>query len=172
MFFIFIKAMKAINKQTVLFTETQYFRKLWFNIFMLVIWLVTAVPLYISEAPLTKQLAALGIMLGVWLFLFFLKLTIKVTADGLLISFWPFFSQKYIPFNQISPIKIHPISPLGDYGGWGLRMMPFTKERAYIMDGTMGATLTHNVNEKQYTFSLRDAEGFKRAIEQTGAAIA
>jgi len=162
--------MNSTNQQTILFTETQYFRKLWFNILMLVIWLIPAVSLYISEAPLQKQLLVSGFMFAVWLFMFFIKLTIKVTADGLLISFWPFFSQKYLPFNQLSPVKIHPISPLGDYGGWGLRMIPFTKERAYIMDGTMGATVTHTVDGKQYTISLKDAEGFNRAIEQAGAA--
>ena len=160
-----------MHQQPILFTETQYFRKLWFNIYTLVVWLTVAGSLYGSQSSLLEQLLATGVMLSVWLFIFFLKLSIKVTADGLWISFWPFFSQKHLPFNQLSPIKIHPISPIGEYGGWGLRRVPFAKERAYIMEGTMGATVTHKLDDKQYTFSLRDAEGFKRAIEQTGAAI-
>ena len=98
-----------------------------------------------GDNPLSDgALTALGIgfiVLGlglIWLFAS-LKLITEVHADHIRIRFAPM-RAKRIPFADIASADATTVSPIRDYGGWGVRYGKGTK--AYLANGNRGVLLT------------------------------
>lgn len=147
-----------------LFNETQVIRKPTLYIVLGVVWLFCGGVLYVAGGLLWPQLLVSAVFAATLLLLYLSKLSIGVGAAGISVGFAPFAKQNTYLYGDIAAIKIHPISPLLDYGGWGYRWMPLANGKAYIMQGNMGATLVLK-NQREIAFSLNDAEGFKNAVQ-------
>lgn len=70
------------------------------------------------------------------------KLVTEVRSDGLYIRYFPFHLRMHnIPLENLDKVEPITYSPLGDYGGWGIR---FGKNgRAYNPTGNRGVKLTY-----------------------------
>lgn len=68
-----------------------------------------------------------------------------ITEDGLEVRFWPFI-RKRIFKSEIKDIYVRSYSPIGEYGGWGIRFG--SNGRAYNMMGNRGLQLELHSGEK------------------------
>ena len=76
-----------------------------------------------------------------WLFLSS-HLTTEVRSDGLHIRYFPFhLSWRKISLDDVKTIQAVTYSPLGEYGGWGIR--GFSRNRAYNPTGNRGARMEY-----------------------------
>ncbi|CAN5392983.1 hypothetical protein BH09BAC1_BH09BAC1_22310 [soil metagenome] len=154
-----------------LFKEVQYLRNAFIYILLAIAWVFSAGTMFLTSAPLTVQIITSAVMLLVSVFLYMLRFQVQVREDAVVLRFLPFFKERVILFEEMQSLTVHPISPISDYGGWGYRWMPLFDGVAYIMEGNMGATITLKSNGKKVAFSLKDAEGFKAALERSGYAV-
>jgi hypothetical protein len=70
-----------------------------------------------------------------------MRLITEVRDDGLYVRFIPFhFKFHLIPLEDATQIEAVTYSPLGDYGGWGIRYG--FKGKAYNVQGNRGVRLT------------------------------
>jgi len=92
------------------------------------------------------------IVLGVGLFailalipMALIELRTTITDDGVEVRFWPF-SRRRIFRSEIKSMQVRSYSPIGEYGGWGVRRGP--AGRAYNMMGNRGLQLELHDGEK------------------------
>lgn len=150
-----------------LFIETQHLRPVWLYILIMLSWLVGFGSMLASGAAMFPILLYSGVLLAVAMFMYLIYFRIEVQTDGLNLHFPPFVRNKHIHFEEIISLKIHPISPIGDYGGWGYRLMPFFDGTAYIMEGKEGATVVFQGGKRKIAFTLKNVERFKSALAQS-----
>lgn len=99
----------------------------------------------IGERPASNSVTIIfwvifGILFPV-LLLGVLRLIIEVRHDGLYIRFIPFhFKYKQFLFKDIEHYKSITFSPMGRFGGWGIRFN-FDGETAYTLNGREGIEL-------------------------------
>lgn len=121
----------------------------------------------ISDAIWWYYLAISAVFLSVILLLYSSKLTIKIVAENITLSMFPFFGNKVFSFSEIASIRVHEINPLLDYGGWGYRIVPFQNTAACIMQGSKGATLVLKKSDQKIVISLKNVAAFEMALTQT-----
>lgn len=76
-------------------------------------------------------------------FFMLLKLVTTIDEKGIRVSFG-FLSRKgkYYAWEQIKHAQVRKYEPLMEYGGWGYRVKPWKKKRAYSISGDIGLELT------------------------------
>ncbi|MFN2160261.1 MAG: DUF6141 family protein [Anaerolineales bacterium] len=99
--------------------------------------------------------------IGLPLFILSVKLVVTVSADSVEIYFRPF-TRRVIPLEQIARFKARTYSPLGEYGGWGLRGLG--NNRAYNISGNCGVELVLK-DGRIVLIGSRRAEELASAIE-------
>ncbi|GAC56134.1 hypothetical protein GOHSU_04_00030 [Gordonia hirsuta DSM 44140 = NBRC 16056] len=79
---------------------------------------------------------------------------VRVSADGLTITSFTGLPRFHIPIDQISAVRVDDdVSPLGDYGGYGIRMRPGTtavvvrRGAAIVVDRISGRSLAVVVDD-------------------------
>lgn len=126
-------AVRCREKSEVFFREVQYIRQWW--LWLIVIFIAglswhTAVEQLIWGIPSGNNPASDPEALIIWVvfgilfpaLFWFSRLITEVRSDGLYICFFPFhLSFKKMPFTQIKKYEARTYSPLGEYGGWGIR---------------------------------------------------
>jgi hypothetical protein len=150
-----------------LFQETQYLRYSPLYVWLIVCWAGTLGLLLISDANWLHYLFISAVFASIILLLYSSKLSIKIVAENITLSMFPFFGNEVFSFSEIATISVHEINPLMDYGGWGYRIVPFQNTTAYIMQGNKGATLVLKKSDQKIVISLKNAEAFERALAQT-----
>ena len=79
--------------------------------------------------------------IGLPLFFWIMKLVVEVRSDGVFIRFFPLTS-RLIPYDQIAQVTAREYSPIGEFGGWGIRGIPSkSKKIAYNINGNEGVEL-------------------------------
>ena len=87
-------------------------------------------------------------LVGLSLFLYSLKLDIKVESSGLHLKFWPLHRcWRVFQFEEIHSCDAVWYRPLFDYGGWGIRYG--RKGKAYTVSGDRGIELVLKKNIKR-----------------------
>jgi hypothetical protein len=137
----------------VYFREQQAFTQLWLWIPMIAFLII---PLYdilldtdYGKKPPTgmDDFIALFVLLLLPLFVFSMRLKTLIKADGLYVQFFPFhFSYRHFSWSQIDKCYVRAYSPIGEYGGWGLR--GFKKNRAFNVSGNEGIQLVFHDGSK------------------------
>jgi hypothetical protein len=139
-----------------LFEERQYFRQDW----LWALLLVSTLPTYSLVVVVIVEDAGglgpgvypelLGLTLLVWgpLLVFYKAVFVtEVRADGLYLKLWPLhLSFRHVPCKAIESHSQESFSPMGEYGGIGVRHNPtfyrwgisFEEPKAYIADGGEG----------------------------------
>jgi hypothetical protein len=157
----------------VLFREVQRFRQwwLWFVISIgpLTVWLSTYRWFVLGERSGTRQLPdnpqlLLWVLIGIGLPLLFYsaRLITEVRTDGIYIRFFPFhFSFLRFGFDSINACETRTYSPIGEYGGWGIRYG--WNGKAYNVSGNQGIQLELN-NGKRILIGTQQPLDFMSAL--------
>ena len=143
----------------ILFYEKQQFRQWW-------IWLILVVlnapfvagvikqigwgqPFGDNPMTNTQLICATVTIALVTIFVITIRLETIIKPDGIYVQFFPFhFKYRYYPWNALKKSYVRPYSPLGEYGGWGLRLGVFGKGQAYNVSGDKGLQLEFTTGQK------------------------
>lgn len=108
--------------------------------------LLTPIVLYyaLTKIKSTDVAAVIAVVLGIELIVYGLmfgtKMVTEVRPSDITVSAWPLsFLRRSIPLDQIRTCEARTYSPLGEYGGWGIRYGRAGK--AYNMRGNRGVQL-------------------------------
>jgi hypothetical protein len=113
-------------------------------------------------------LIALGACLLPIVFFRYLQLETKIRKDGIYVRFFPFhLSWKSFTWDKIEKAYIREYSPIGDYGGWGIRYGLFGKGKAYNVSGTQGLQLEFK-NGKKLLIGTQKPEELSAALIKLG----
>lgn len=138
-------------KENSVFYEKQKFRQWWLWLIIIFLLGFTAYNFIENRQYFsTNELIASSVVSIVIFILFFtIKLETKIDELGVRVRLFPFHLQfKYFPWKTIQKAYIREYSPIGEYGGWGLRMGLFGKGKAYNVSGNIGLQLVFNDNKK------------------------
>lgn len=146
-------------QQVVLFTEDQRFKQWWVwliilsmnGFFLSMVYQQLILKKQVGDRPITDSglLIASGAILLVTLLFFYTRLSTRIKKDGIYVKFFPFhFSYKHYSWEMIEKAYIRTYSPLGEYGGWGLRYSISGKGMAYNVSGNKGLQLELNTGKK------------------------
>lgn len=137
---------------TILFRESQRFKQAWLWILLLGVngFFLYGLfkQVYTGQAFGSKPMGdgdllfATGIALLVTLLIASIRLETMIGPEGLYVRFFPFIWRwKKYPWNQLSRCYVRQYSPLGEFGGWGLRLGLFGRGKAYNISGNQGIQL-------------------------------
>lgn len=149
----------------VLFEETQKFRQLWLWS-LLAITSVTSVSYLAYIEEFTAMLTLVPVF-GLMVILFdFARLKTEVTEDRITIKFFPFhLSEREIKFDDIESFEAETYSPIAEFGGWGVRWIPFRSKIAYNVSGNKGVRITKK-NGKEVVIGSQRSEELEKAIAE------
>jgi len=157
----------------VLFREVQQFRQWWLWLLIapgpLVIWYRSLRHLVFETSPTLSlpQIASWligGIALPVLLYC--IRLVTEVRSDGLYLRFFPFhWSFLRFPVDSIKHSEARTYSPLGEYGGWGIRYG--WNGKAYNVSGNKGIQFELHNGKRFLVGSQRPLE-FLNALRASG----
>lgn len=138
-------------KENSVFYEKQKFTQWW-------LWLIIMIVIgfIIYNYIENRQYFSIGEIIGsfavsilIFILFFIIKLETKIDELGIRVLLFPFHLQfKYFPWKNIQKAYIREYSPIGEYGGWGLRMGLFGKGKAYNISGNIGLQLVFKDNKK------------------------
>lgn len=146
-------------QQAVLFTEDQRFKQWWLwliilglnGFFLFLAYQQLILKKQVGDRPMSDSglLIAASIILLVTLMLFYTRLSTRIKKDGIYVKFFPFhFTYKYYSWEMIAKAYVRTYSPLGEYGGWGLRYSLSGNGMAYNVSGNKGLQLELNTGKK------------------------
>ena len=114
-------------------------------------------------------LAALTLMvLAISICIAFARLETAIDETGVHYRFYPFFRiEKTIPWNRISEAYVRAYSPIGEYGGWGLRIGILGKGQAFNVAGNQGFQLVYD-GGRRLLLGTQKPEMLRGALLQLG----
>lgn len=139
-----------------LFHEKQQFRQWW-------IWLLLlSVTGYSSYQYFYENDSIMGMVISISLVILFLvmRLETSIFTDRIHVKFFPFINRR-ISFSDIENSEIRKYSPLGEYGGWGIRFR--RGSIAYNVSGNKGLELLLT-NGKTVMIGTQKAVKLKAAL--------
>jgi hypothetical protein len=143
------------------FQENQKFSSRWVGALFTIALLLTSASIYFSYNKNTAVFVFLlpFILLGfVFVFIYkFNNFTIEITDSGVFLQI-PLFKKEFIGWNEIKSINPQKISPIKDFGGWGLRYN-LKGTTGYVFSGTNAIFIERN-NGKKVAFTITDSETF------------
>lgn len=155
-------------KENSIFYEKQSFRQWW-------LWLIIISVLgffsynTVENAEFfstTELIISIAIPILILILFFIIKLETKIDELGIRVRLFPFHLQfKYFPWAIIQKVYIREYSPIGEYGGWGLRSGLFGKGKAYNVSGNIGLQLVFNDNKKLLIGTQKSKEIEKFLVE-------
>jgi hypothetical protein len=162
----------------VLFREVQRFRQWWLWLVIIIgpltIWYSAYRQFVLGEhgrrAIPDGLLWILWLLVGVGLPLLFYcaQLVTEVRIDGIYLRFFPFhFSFLRFPADSIKHSEARTYSPIGEYGGWGIRYG--WNGKAYNVSGNQGIQLELNEGKRILIGTQRPLE-FLAALQSLGTA--
>lgn len=157
----------------VYFREVQRFRQWW----MIALLLLLPIPfVYLSyrlsvlgeqccgkPIPYLPFLIITGVVLLLPAWLLSMGLITEVRDDELFLHFKFLWKPKRIPWRQIAQAEARRYSPIGEYGGWGIRVG--IKGWAYNVSGNRGVQLKFE-NGEGFLIGSQRAEELAQAIQE------
>ena len=141
------------------FQETQWFYRRWWWLVLGVAGLTLTLLALASHRPQGWRavLIALPLVLGLLAGLWFMKLTVRVDAIGVHYQYPPLLNRwRHWPWREFAQVFPRTYSPLGDYGGWGIRGLP--GNLAYNVWGPAGLQLVFRSGHKLLLGTQQPAE--------------
>ena len=141
----------------ILFSENQHFKQWWLWLFLLSMNVFALYGIFlqvidghrIGSNPMsnTGLIITSALILLLTIFLGICRLETQIKRDGIFVRFFPFhLTFRHYGWNKISKSFVRRYSPLGEYGGWGLR--GFGKDKALNVSGNKGLQLEFTDNRK------------------------
>jgi hypothetical protein len=140
------------------FQENQWFFRRWWWLIMGVSGAIVPLALA-SKAPEESKalLITAPLLLVLLVGLCFIKLTVRVDTAGIHYQYTPFLNRwRHWPWSEFQQVFPRIYSPLGDYGGWGIRGLP--GNLAYNIWGKDGLQLVFRSGNKLLLGTQKPAE--------------
>lgn len=138
-------------KENSTFYEKQSFRQWWLWLILIFVLGFTIYNFVDNNESFStgEMIASFAVTAIIFILFFIIKLETKIDELGIRVRLFPLHLQfKYFPWKTIQKAYIREYSPIGEYGGWGLRLGLFGKGKAYNVSGNMGLQLVFNDNKK------------------------
>ncbi|MBO6183406.1 MAG: hypothetical protein J6O88_01780 [Chryseobacterium sp.] len=149
------------------FTEKQRFTQWWLWLLLSAV-MIYAIYNYIEDRQYFSTLElTLSIALPILIIILFLSLRLETKIDehGISVRFFPFqITFRYYPWKNIKKAYVRKYSPLGEYGGWGIRLGLFGTGKAYNVKGNQGLQIILN-NEKKVLIGTQKQNELKSYLE-------
>jgi hypothetical protein len=153
--------------QKPLFYEKQKFNQKWL---WSIIILVNSAGLYAIYQEYQKDNFPIGFMIGHCIFtatfillFYFMNLETTITKEAIAIQYFPFHLKKRIyPLTEIQHLEVIKYSPIGDYGGWGIRLS--RNGKAFNVRGDYGLKLFF-ANRKPLLIGTQKPDELKKILE-------
>ena len=149
------------------FQENQKFSSNWVIVLFAIALSITSASVYLSYNKNTSFFVfILPYVIRGFVFAFIKKFNnfnIEVTESGVSLKI-PLFKKEFIGWNEIKSINLQTISPLKDFGGWGLRYN-LKGTTGYIFSGTKAIFIEKN-NGKKVAFTIIDSESFMTVVHE------
>ncbi|HSL88004.1 MAG TPA: DUF6141 family protein [Ignavibacteriaceae bacterium] len=148
----------------ILFSEKQRFNQWWLWAILIGINLLF---LYVAifQPNIILTLSFVFTLILILLFLIF-RLETRISEEKIYVRFYPFqLKFKEYRWSEISKCSIRQYSPIGEYGGWGLR--GFGKNKAINISGNQGLQLDF-INNKKLLIGTNKTKELTEALEKTG----
>lgn len=124
-----------------LYRETQKFNQWWMWVMNLVVMGIMVFAGWMEYKSTGDLLTTyLGIMIGMLMIGMIAAVSLKttITDDGIEVRFWPFMRRRIFR-SEIVEARVRKYSPIGEYGGWGIKYGKSGK--CYNTQGDMGLQL-------------------------------
>jgi hypothetical protein len=170
--------------EKIYYQEEQKFDQIWFRLIILLSWapmiVIFGTGIYqqigqgkpwgdnptSDTALLFTTICIFVIMTGVTWIAFSMRLITQVTKQGFVYRFPPLINKfKTIPKSMIKEYQVRKYSPIGEYGGWGIRRGIFGRGRAYNVKGNIGLQFRLQ-DDKKILFGTQRPEALKAAMEK------
>lgn len=160
-------------EKEILFSETQRFRKIWlwapllatgaFFIFQDVLLLLNDARSMDREELFVSN----ALIILITLLIYSIRLDTLIKTDGVYVRFFPFVPRyRKFALEELSQVQIRQYSPIGDYGGWGLRF-GFGNGKAYTISGNKGIQLVFT-NGSRLLIGTQLPEAAAEALQRFG----
>jgi hypothetical protein len=155
------------------FSETQKFTQKWIWALLLGGFFITAIlafDFWKNENPASNDnfYFVIGtVALSILSILFFTSLRLETTIDskGIGLKFSPIHREyRFYPWQEIEKIHIRKYDAISEFGGWGIRIRPFKKSRAYNVRGTVGLQLELKSGHK-ILIGTSDPERMQKSLD-------
>lgn len=162
----------------VLFSEKQRFKQWWIWLLMIGMngFILTGIYFKLKndaaiaseEVDNTSLVIVACVSIVLTLMFFLLRLDTQIKADGIYVRFFPL-RLKYRHYNweDLSKIYIREYSPLGEYGGWGIRYTISGAGKAYNISGKIGLQLELTTGKK-VLIGTQKGEEIKEILTRLG----
>ncbi|MGI4835545.1 MAG: hypothetical protein ACRYFK_18990 [Janthinobacterium lividum] len=142
------------------YRETQWFGRRWWWLLLLLLaaasWIGYSSPQYNLKSRVVLALPAL-LVLALVVGLGLLRLQVRLDAEGVHYRYFPLLWRwRHWPWAEFRQVYARHYSPLGDYGGWGLRGLSGNK--AYNVWGSEGLQLVFKSGNRLLLGTQRPAE--------------
>ena len=132
----------ARGTKTEIFHEVQYF---WQQPLSWFVWIITGGSIVIlnniGAIHTTFAYVMIVLVAGLLVLVTFTNLVTEISRDGISYRMWPFHSKsRILGWDEIETIELRKYRPIGEYGGWGVRIG--SNGKAYNVKGNMGIQLT------------------------------
>ena len=166
------------------YEEIQYFRQAW----LWALLVISGVPVALlgivsvvadadagTNVPL-QVAVVLAVVFGPFVLLYRANLRIEVRDDALILRLWPFHLRaRRVSYEEIDSITATEISPMGDFGGLGVRLQPtfyrwgihFDGPVGYIVEGKQAVQI-NRATGRTLVVTSTDPHALVRAIERIG----
>lgn len=149
--------------QEILFKESQKFTQWWLWLLLLIVNASTLYTTFVYSSQHQVVYATIGVLL-VTFFIYIFRLTTIIKNDGIYIQFLPFIVKyKHLQWNNISTSYVREYSPIGEFGGWGIRWGK--AGTAYNISGNKGLQLEFT-NGKKLLIGTQKPEELKAILQQ------
>lgn len=160
----------------ILFSETQRFRQWWLWILLIGSNVFTFYAVYkqvingrtFGDKPAsnTELLISTGITLLTTVLFLIIRLDTQIKKDGVYVKFFPLHLKfRHYYWAQLSKYYVRKYSPMGEFGGWGLRFGFGGK--AYNISGNQGLQLEFT-NNKRLLIGTQKPEELTEALNKIG----
>jgi hypothetical protein len=158
------------------FDEKQSFTQWWIQLINFSLLALLAVFLYkwfflkeavdkVSATDSTGQLVVTITIVLSFLLIYLFRLKTRIDENGLHYRFLPFhFSDKTISWYDIDKCYIRTYSPIGEYGGWGIRYSP-KNGKAFNVKGNKGIQIEFK-NGKKILLGTQKPEEAQQVINK------
>ncbi|SNZ04409.1 Protein of unknown function [Natronoarchaeum philippinense] len=146
------------------FHETQRFRQPWLWGLLLAVAVVVGGSLYPGGVSDAGAVVGLTVVVAVLALFAVATLTTAVRDDGISVRFFPFHLRpRHVPIDAIERVEAVEYSPIGEYGGWGVRWS--ADGWAYNVSGSDGVRIERQ-DGKPLLIGSQRADELAAAIER------
>lgn len=104
------------------FHEEQSFDQVWLWAILGIEMLIVMIPLIMTSQPWWTIIVGIGALVLSMALLGSIRLTTRLDAEGVHYRMRVFhWKERTIPWDEIDQIYVRKYSPIGEYGGWGIR---------------------------------------------------